>query len=593
MAKKTLVQLILNSLNKYAPHDDFVFTKIGDKYDGIDRIELFNRVFILRNFLYKLNLQQGSKLAIISENRTEWIITDLACVLSGFVNVPIYTTLSPESIKYILNDSQCTVCFVSNNLQLDKVLKVQHDLPDLKYIVSYNDIKANSLGKQIISFSEILKENQHLDRKKMIIKVEEILKKVNEDDLLTIIYTSGTTGVPKGVMLTQKNLYSNVISCTKTLPINEKDIFLSYLPYSHIFERTAGYYLAFFTGAKIYYAQSIDTIGVQMAEVKPTMVMTVPRLLDKMYNRLMKSGDDMPDGYKKKLFLFAIYYAKTHGKNVNSLRWKLLDKLVYKKIREKTGGRLRFFVSGGGALNKAVGEFFEAIGITTLEGYGMTETSPVISVNLPDYLMFGSVGRPLQGVEVKIAEDGEILAKGDLVMKGYYNNQEETDAVIIDGWMHTGDLGMWNEKGNLVITDRKKSLFKSSGGKYIAPAHIEDLVLQLPYVDQVLVIGNERMYVTALIVPELNELANLARKIEADVSVESELLTNPKILKKIESDINEVQVNLATHEKIRKFTLLNHPFTIEAGELTPTLKIKRKFVEEKYKDAIEQMYHRV
>jgi len=593
MAKKTLVQLILNSLNKYSPNDEFVFTKTGNKYDGIDRTELFNRVFTLRNYLFKLNLQQGSKVAIISENRTEWIITDLACVLSGFVNVPIYTTLSPESIKYILGDSKCAVCFVSNSLQLDKVLKVQHELPDLKYIISYNDVKTNSIGKQIICFSEILKEDQKLDRKKMIKKVEEILKKVNEDDLLTIIYTSGTTGVPKGVMLTQKNLYSNIISCTKTLPINEKDIFLSYLPYSHIFERTAGYYLAFFTGAKIYYAQSIDTIGVQMAEVKPTMVMTVPRLLDKMYNRLMKSGDDMPDGLKKKIFLFGIYYAKTYGKNKNSVRWRLLDKLVYSKIRERTGGRLRFFVSGGGALNKTVGEFFEAIGITTLEGYGMTETSPVISVNLPDYLMFGTVGKPLKGVEVKIAEDGEILAKGDLVMKGYYNNQEETDAVIIDGWMHTGDLGMWNEKGNLVITDRKKSLFKSSGGKYIAPAHIEDLVLQLPYVDQVLVIGNERMYVTALIVPELNELANLAKKIGAEVSVESELLTNPQILKKIEADINEVQVNLSTHEKIRKFSLINHPFTIEAGELTPTMKIKRKIVEEKYKDTIEQMYHRV
>jgi long-chain acyl-CoA synthetase len=330
-----------------------------------------------------------------------------------------------------------------------------------------------------------------------------------------------------------------------------------------------------------------------MAEVKPTMVITVPRLLDKMYNRLMKSGDEMPNGYKKKLFLFALYYAKTYGKNTSSIRWKLLDKLVYRKIREKTGGRLRFFASGGGALNKTVGEFFEAIGITTLEGYGMTETSPVVSVNLPDFLVYGTVGRPLVGNEVRLAEDGEILVKGDLVMKGYYNNPEETEAAIIDGWMHTGDLGMWNEKGNLVITDRKKSLFKSSGGKYIAPTHIEDLVLQLPYVDQVLVIGNERMYVTALIVPELNELANMAKKAGANLSVESELMTNPVVLKKIEEDINEVQKNLATHEKIRRFTLLNKPFTIEAGELTPTMKIKRKEVESMYKDVIDSMYHKV
>lgn len=593
MARKTLVQLILNSINKHSPSEDFIFKKTGHRYEGINRVELFDKIFTLRNYLFKLNLQQGSKVAIISENRPEWVITDMACVLSGFIDVPIYTTLSPESIKYILNDSQCVACFVSNAFQLEKVLKIQTELPDLKYIISYNDVKRSSVNKPIISFSEILKETQNIDRKKLIKKVEEILKKVDEEDLLTIIYTSGTTGVPKGVMLTQKNLYSNIISSMKTLPINENDTFLSYLPYSHIYERMAGYYLAFFTGAKIYYAQSIDTIGVQMPEVKPTMVITVPRLLDKMYNRLMKSSDEMPDGFKKKLFLFALYYAKTYGKNKSSLRWKMFDKLVYTKIREKTGGKLRFFVSGGGALNKTVGEFFEAIGITTLEGYGMTETSPVISVNLPAFLLYGSVGKPLIGNEVKLADDGEILVKGDLVMKGYYNNPEDTEKAIVDGWLHTGDLGMWHENGNLVITDRKKFLFKSSGGKYIAPAHIEDLVLQIPYIDQVLIIGNDRMYVTALIVPEFDELASLAKKIGADVSVESELLTNPIVLKKIETDLNEVQKDLATHEKIRKFTLLNKPFTVESGDLTPTMKIKRKEVEEKLKDVIELMYHKV
>jgi long-chain acyl-CoA synthetase len=593
MSRKTLVQLILNSVNNYSPSEEIIFTKSDNKYSGINRTELFDRIFTLRKYLYKLNIQQGSKLAIISENRTEWIITDLACVLSGFINVPIYTTLSSESIKYILKDSQSIICFISNNLQLEKVLKVRSELPDLKYIISFNDLKTKTEDKSIISFSDIMKEKHNNNRKKLIVKIEDILKKTDEEDLVTIIYTSGTTGVPKGVMLTQKNLYSNIISCTKTLPVDEKDSFLSYLPYSHIYERTVGYYFAFFTGAKIYFAQSIDTIGVQMSEVKPTMVITVPRLLDKMYNRLMKSGDEMPNGYKKKLFLFAIYYAKTYGKNTSSLRWKLFDKLVYHKIREKTGGKLRFFVSGGGALNKTIGEFFDAIGIRTLEGYGMTETSPAISFNLPEFLVYGTVGRPLAGVEVKLAEDGEILVKGDLVMKGYYNNPEETEAAIVDGWMHTGDLGMWNEKGNLMITDRKKSLYKSSGGKYIAPAHIEDLILQLPYVDQVLVIGNERMYVSALIVPEFNELSFLAKKIVADVSVESELLTNQRILKKIEEDLNGVQKDLATHEKIRRFTLLNKPFTIEEGELTPTLKIKRKYVEEKYKDVIELMYHKV
>ncbi len=593
MSRKTLVQLILNSINNHNPSEEFIFTKSENKYHGLDRTELYNRIFTLREYLFNIGIQPGSKLAIISENRTEWVITDMACILSGFINVPIYTTLSPESIKYILNDSDSVVCFVSNNLQMEKLLKVRAEIPCLKYIISYNDLKTKYSDDSVIAFSDIMKDKIKFDRKKLIGNVEDILNNIDDEDLVTIIYTSGTTGVPKGVMLTQKNLYSNVIACMNTLPITEKDVFLSYLPYSHIYERTAGYYLAFFSGSKIYYAQSIDTIGVQMAEVKPTLVITVPRLLDKMYNRLMKSGDEMPSGYKKKLFLFAVYYAKTNGKNKSSFRWKLFDKLVYHKIREKTGGRLRFFVSGGGALNKTVGEFFEAIGITTLEGYGMTETSPVISVNLPSFLEYGTVGRPVMGNEVKLAEDGEILVKGDLVMKGYYNNPEETNAAIVDGWMHTGDLGDWHINGNLMITDRKKSLFKSSGGKYIAPSHIEDLVLQLPYVDQVLVIGDSRMYVTALIVPEFNELSSLAKKIGADVSVESELLTNQVVLKKIEADLNEVQKDLAVHEKIRRFTLLSRPFTIEEGELTPTLKIKRKYVEEKYKDVIEMMYHKV
>lgn len=593
MTRETLVQLILNSISNNSLTDDIIFTKSDNKYKGINRSELFSRIFTLRDYLYKLDIQKGSKLAIISENRTEWIITDLACIISGFINVPIYTTLSPESIKYILNDSESVACFVSNNLQLEKVMKVQMDLPNLKYIISYNNLKVRPKEKEVIFFSEIMNESRKIDKKKLIVKIEEVLRKVDEEDLVTIIYTSGTTGLPKGVMLTQKNLYANVISCTKTLPITEDDVFLSYLPYSHIYERTAGYYLALFCGSKIYFAQSIDTIGVQMQEVRPTMVITVPRLLDKMYNRLMKSSDEMPDGYKKKLFLFALYYAKTDGKNKSSLRWKLLDKLVYHKIREKTGGRLRFFVSGGGALNRTVGEFFDVIGIVTLEGYGMTETSPVICVNLPQFLEYGTVGKPLIGNEVKLAEDGEILVRGDLVMKGYYNNPEETEKALVDGWLHTGDLGAWHKNGNLMITDRKKSLFKSSGGKYIAPAHIEDLVLQISYIDQVLVIGDSRMYVTALIVPEFNELSSLAKKIGAEVSVESELLTNQTVLKKIEADLNEVQQNLATHEKIRRFTLLSKPFTIEEGELTPTLKIKRKNVEEKYKDVIELMYHKV
>ena len=394
-------------------------------------------------------------------------------------------------------------------------------------------------------------------------------------------------------MLTHKNIYSNLETFPDVLHFDETDVFLSYLPYSHIFERTAGYYLPFFAGSKIYYAQSIDTIALQMTEVRPTIIITVPRLLDKIYNKLMKTAVEMDEGFKKKIFNWGIEVARTHWNNKNTIKWKLADKLVFTKIREKTGGRLKLFCSGGGALNRTVGEFFEGIGILTLEGYGLTETSPVVSVNRFNRNKYGTVGPPMRNVQVKIADDGEILVKGDTVMKGYFNQPGETEEAIINGWFHTGDIGELDNDGFLKITDRKKSLFKSSGGKYVAPTHIEEIVSNLPYIDQIIVIGNERMYVTALIVPDVEELKNLAKKIKVNIEFESDLFTNPVILKTIEKDINDVQKNLASYEKIRKFSLLQTPFTIESGELTPTLKVKRKYVEEKYKHLIDNMYHKI
>jgi long-chain acyl-CoA synthetase len=590
--KKTLIELALRTLKKYDVNEEFIFTKSGDKYSGISRLELYNGALNLYDYIIKSGLNKGDKIAIISENRVEWILADFASMFAQIITVPIYTTLSPESIKYILNDAEVKICFVSNALQLDKVLKIKDEVPSLKNIISFNETsKASATG--ILTISSILKQGKTLEKTEVINRIEQINGKLDEDEVITIIYTSGTTGVPKGAMLSHKNIYSNLISCNKILLVTEADTFLSYLPYSHIFERTTGYYFPLFNGPKIYYAQSIDTIGIQMAEVKPTFVITVPRLLEKMYNRLIKTYEEMPPGLKKRIFGWGLNTARTEGLSKSSLKWQLADKLVFKKIKEKTGGRLRYFVSGGGALNKTIGKFFNGLGIEALEGYGMTETSPVISANRPGKIKYGTVGPPLEGVEVKIAPDGEILVKGDLVMKGYYNNPEETESTIIDGWMHTGDIGEIDSDGNVKITDRKKSLFKSSGGKYIAPTHIEELMMQIPYIEQILVIGNERMYVTAIIVPEMEALKLFARNLNLNVETESELFHSEILLKKIHSDINEKQKELAPHEKIRKFTLFEKPFTIENGELTPTMKIKRKFVEEKYNYIIEKMYHKV
>lgn len=590
--KKTLIELALRTLKKYDVNEEFIFTKSGDKYSGITRLELYNGTLNLYDYIKKSGLNSGDRLAIISENRIEWVLADFASMFAKMITVPIYTTLSSESIKYILNDAEVKICFVSNALQLDKVLAVKDEVPSLKSIISFNETSKTS-SVEILTISSVLKQGKNLEKDDVTNRIEQINDKLDEDDVITIIYTSGTTGIPKGVMLTHKNIYSNLISCSKVLSVSTNDVFLSYLPYSHIYERTIGYYFPLFLGPKIYYAQSIDTIGVQMGEVKPTFVVTVPRLLDKMYNRLMKTYEEMPPGFKKRIFGWGLNVARNDSQNKKSLKWQLADRLVFKKIKEKTGGRLRYFVSGGGALNRTVGQFFDGLGIEALEGYGMTETSPVISVNRPGKNKFGTVGTPLEGVSVKIAHDGEIIVKGDLVMKGYYNNPEETASALMDGWMHTGDIGEIDSEGHIRITDRKKSLFKSSGGKYIAPTHIEELIMQLPYVDQVLVIGNERMYVTAIIVPEIESLKNLSKKLNLNIETESELFQSEVLMKQINSDINEKQKDLAPHEKIRKFSLLEKPFTIENGELTPTMKIKRKFVEEKYSYLIEKMYHKV
>jgi long-chain acyl-CoA synthetase len=591
--KKTLVQLLIDSIKKFDVMQDILFTKKNDAYEGINRFEIVNYALCIKKYLESLNLKENSNLAIISENRVEWVITDLACILSRNRTVPIYPSLSADSIKYILIDCKADIVFVSTGLQLDKILSIRKDCPDLKYIISFNSVERANEKEHIISFQNIFCEKKTASKNEILEKLEIISDYVLDDDLLTIIYTSGTTGVPKGVMLTHKNIYSNIETFPDVLNVDEKEVFLSYLPYSHIFERTAGYYLPFFAGSKVYYAQSIDTIALQMIEVKPTIIITVPRLLDKIYNKLMKTAVDMDNGYKKNIYNWGLKIASTHWNNKNSAKWKLANKLVFSKIREKTGGKLNLFCSGGGALNKTVGEFFEGIGIVTLEGYGLTETSPVVSVNRMRKNKYGTVGVPMNGVQVKIAQDGEILVKGDIVMKGYFNQPDETAESIIDGWFHTGDIGEFDSDGFLKITDRKKSLFKSSGGKYIAPTHIEELVSNLPYIDQIIVIGNERMYVTALIVPDVSELKNLAKNNNINIEFESDLFTNPVILKTVEKGINDAQKNLATYEKIRKFNLLQTPFTIEGGELTPTLKIKRKFVEEKYRHLIEKMYHKI
>jgi long-chain acyl-CoA synthetase len=413
------------------------------KYEGLTGSKLKELVYLAAKAIGELGLKKGDKAAIISETRFEWVVTDFACVLNGIITVPIYATMTSQQVKFILEHSEAKLCFVSTKLLAEKVAAVFKDLPGLKHIISFN--KTENEPEYIINFEdliykEVIHDKNAYNEADANAHIEEASKKLNENDILTIIYTSGTTGNPKGVCLSHKNVLANIKQCTDSFEITDKDRFLSFLPLAHTYERTAGYYLPLSKGAEIYYAQSIETLNAQMMEVKPTVLLTVPILFTRIQSRIMKNIEQLP-GFKKTVAKKALQVAVKHRENKKSFLWKLADKKVLSEIRSRTGGKIRFFISGGSALNKELAEFFDGLGILILQGYGMTEASPVISVNRPESNVFGTVGQPLIGVEVKIAADGEILVKGDNVMLGYFNNPKDTDETIIDGWLHTGDIG--------------------------------------------------------------------------------------------------------------------------------------------------------
>jgi long-chain acyl-CoA synthetase len=588
-----LVQRFENTPSKFA-----FMRKSGGKYEGISYAQLREMVENFAAGLLELGVERGDRVGIVSENRLEWVIADFATAAIGAVNVPIFPTLTPKQIEYIYNNCSASCIIVSNSFQLNKILKVASELRALEHIIVMNDDTAFQPG-MIRSFKNVMelgaKKYSLAERRDMFLKNSEA---VQPDDLLTLIYTSGTTGNPKGVMLTHKNVVSNIHGANAAIEILASDLLLCYLPMCHAYERTAGYYTAFSAGATIAFAESIETVAENLREVQPTIVTSVPRLFERIKGRVLAAVEkDKPA--KQKIFNWAMEIGRTYiiaqenGKISGLLKAKysLADKLVFAKIRARTGGKIRFFVSGGAALPLDIAQFFKILGIDIIEGYGLTEASPILAANRIGDIEFGTVGKPLENVQVEIADDGEILAKGPNVMRGYWKDQQATDeAIDADGWLHTGDIGKFTEKGNLAITDRKKHLFISSGGKNISPQPIEQLLTGIKYIDQCLLIGDKREYCTALVVPDFEVLKGFADANGISAGTNEELLQNPKIYDLFKAEIDSHQRDLAKYERVRKFTLLPEAFTVENGGMTPTLKIKRKDVEKKFSEIIEKMY---
>jgi long-chain acyl-CoA synthetase len=588
---ETLSQLFLNTCRTYRK-DNFLMYKREGRYAQISTGEFEERVRNLSIGLRELGLEAGDKVVIFSENRPEWIVTDFAVVCAGGVTVPIYTSLMPEQVKYIINDCDAKIVVCSNRDLWLKVEAVRKDLPEVRHFIMIDE----EAPAGVMTLGEVAGRGKAaaaagsgaFDARAAAIK---------PDDVASIIYTSGTTGAPKGVMLSHGNFVNNTKALDAVTDFVHTDTILSFLPLSHVLERMTTFSFIY-KGATIAYAESVDTVAENLTEIRPTIMISVPRLFDKIYARVMDNV--LTQSFlKRKIFFWALRVGKKHGgkklrkepisRTLETQR-ALAAKLVFSKIVERTGGRVKFFVSGGAPLSKEVAEFFYALGIIILEGYGLTETSPVLTCNTFEKLRFGTVGPPVPGVEIKIAPDGEILARGPNIMIGYYKKEAETREALADGWLHTGDIGYMDPDGFLVITDRKKDLIVTAGGKNVAPQPIENLLKANPYILNAVVVGGSRKFISALIVPEFEKLEAYAKANGILVGDRAELCRREEIRDFMLAEVNRSTPDLASYERIKKIALLDRDFELEAGEMTPTLKVRRSFVEAKYKPTIDLLY---
>ena len=589
----TVNQLYFSAIRKFNK-PDALLAKVAGRWTPISHATIAERVRWVALGLRALGIQRGERVALLSENRPEWLIADYGCLTAGVADVPVYPTLPAEQLPDVVADAAAVAIFVSTATQAAKVESVRQQLPALRHVIIFEPSLSHGATLTLADLEAMGKANE---TPATILAYEAEALAVKPGDLATLIYTSGTTGKPKGAMLSHDNFYSNATASAGAIEVGPTDLALSFLPLSHVFERQGDYFL-FANGCSIAYAESVDAVPFNLSEVRPTLMASVPRLYEKLYARILDSAISA-GGLKKQLFFWARGVAdrwadeKLAGREPSGfLAWQysIAQKLVFSKLKARVGGRMRFFLSGGAPLAAEINKFFYAAGLTILEGYGLTETSPVISVNTPADFRIGTVGKVIKGVEVAIAADGEILARGPNIMQGYFNRPEATaEAIDADGWFHTGDIGVLEDE-YLRITDRKKDIIVTAGGKNIAPQPIENLVKTNKYVSQAVMIGDKRKFPVILIVPNWEQLEKWAMLKNILWTDRRELLVMPTVQAKMDKEVLGQLTGLAKFEMPKRIVLLEHDFSLDSGELTPTLKVKRRVVDKNYKELIDRVY---
>ncbi len=591
----TLNHLVFEAVDRLRKPDAFRAKRDG-RWVDVSHAEFARQVERVSLGLLSLGIGPGDRVGILSENRVEWAVADVAILCARAVTVPVFPTMLPHQMEYQLKNSGLKVLFASTPNQLEKIAKIRSGLPDLAHVIPFEAPLGDA--PHTITLEGLMARGDDFARTAPG-RHRELALSARPDDLASIIYTSGTTGVPKGVMLSHGNILSNVLSMVEIMDVSTRDSCLSFLPLSHILERMGGQFVMIHAGSTINYAESVEKVPVNLPEVKPTMIVGVPRLYEKAYTRIMTMVEKLPPA-RKKLIHWALDVGWKAAERrlahraidpLLAIQCAAADRLVWKKVRERFGGRVRLPITGGAPLPVAVARFFHSCGVPVLEGYGLTETSPVIAVNTVNHTRLGTVGKPVPGIEVRIAADGEILTRGPHVMRGYWRDEIATREVIDDeGWFHTGDIGHLDADGFLSITDRKKDIIISATGKNISPAPIENRIKQSPLVSEVIMIADQRKFPTALIVPDFAALRAEAETMRIAAGDDAQLTRDPRLIARVKADVDRVMKDVASHERIKRITLIDHEFTVAGGELTPTLKLKRKAISDKFKAVIDAMY---